>query len=612
MSRRSRKKQQFFQTSKTPDQRECRAPGLSRQETTAAVLMACALAAATLVLYLQTLRYRFVNVDDVEYILQNRAVRAGVTADGIRWAFTSFYAANWHPITWLSHMLDVQFFGLWPGGHHLTNVLLHTANSLLLMLFLLLATRSAGKSAFAAGLFALHPQHVESVAWVAERKDVLSAFFMMLALLAYLRYTRSPSFGRYLLTAAAFALGLMSKPMLVTLPALLLLADFCPLKRYRTAGEPTGYTRSPVSLLLEKVPLLAMSAGSAVLTVKAQAAVGALSTLEKIPLGERAANAVMSYVIYLGKTFWPTRLGQFYPRPAEGWPVAQTAAAAVALAAVTYFCIRTAKSRPYAAWGWLWYLTSLAPVIGIIQVGNQARADRYTYIPLIGIFVIAAFAGSELLHRVRISRIGPAAALLVLGALGSVSYVQAGYWRDAVTLNRRAISVTENNWYSLGSLGSWLQDEADRLYDEGKTQEAVRRANEAAELLDKCLAIAPGCARARDAKARGLAIRGDLDRALTELEQAAIDDPRDAVIQDHLGMAYRLKGRLLEAAEAFRKAVELNPRYVEAHGNLAITYYDLGDYAGAWEHVALCEQHGGRAPQAFLQKLSEKMPDPRR
>lgn len=599
MTRRSKKKNNDTRTAL-----ECGRADSSSCETRALVVTSALVVAATLAVYIRSLGHEFSNIDDIEYILRNRRVLDGLTSDSVLWAFSAFHSANWHPLTWLSHMLDVQLYGTWAGRHHLTSILLHSANSVLLLVVLRLMTGSLWKSAFAAALFALHPQHVESVAWVAERKDVLSTFFMMWALLGYWRYTQAPSVRRYLLVVLAFALGLMSKPMLVTLPALLLLLDFWPLRRFAALG--------PSRLIAEKLPLAALSLASAIVTLRAQAAVNAISTFEKLPLGDRVTNALMSCVIYIAKTFWPVRLGNYYPYPSEGWSSAEIAGAALVFVAITSAALVTASRRPYLVWGWLWYLISLAPVIGIIQVGQQARADRYTYIPLIGIFVIFAYLGPELMSRLRLARFTAPVAVLVLAALGAASYVQVGYWRDGLTINQRAISVTQNNWYSHGSIGDILVAQAERLSEQGNTEAARRAALKAQRHLTQCISIAPESADAHDRLARTLGVLERVDEAIEHLHEAIRINPRNPRQYSHLGMALQSKGLYDEAIEQFEKAVALDPHYIEGHGNLTTAYYHTGRYALAWKHIRLCEQAGGRAPQEFINKLSLKMPDPDR
>jgi cytochrome c-type biogenesis protein CcmH/NrfG len=587
---------------------------LSSSEIKAAIVAIALLIAATLAVYLRAVRFDFINIDDVEYVLRNSFVNRGLTLKGVSLAFSSYYAANWHPVTWLSHMLDVQFYDLRPSGHHLTSVLLHTANAVLLLVFLAVTTKSVWRSALVASLFALHPQHVESVAWIAERKDVLSTFFMLWTLLAYIWYVRKQSVGRYALVAIAFALGLMSKPMLVTLPILLLLIDFWPLARIQETGKREQRTegkRPFSSLLLEKAPLAVMSAVSCVLTMKAQSAAGAVIELTEVSTVDRVRNALMSAVIYLSKTVWPVRLGQYYPAPTGGWPAWQVIAAALALVLITAAAAALRRSRPGAAVGWLWYLVTLIPVIGIVQVGNQARADRYTYIPLIGVFLIAAYVVPERVTRLQ-ARMAAAVAVVVVIAFAAAAYVQVGYWRDPYTVNRRAIAVTEKNWYSHGSLGNVLQDEAERLIRQGKRKQGVRTARQAAEHLRACLAISPGCSQAHMTLARSLAALEDLDGAIESLRMAIACDPRNSQAHDYLGMALKNKGRLDEAIEQFEEAARINPRFIDAQGNLATAYCDKGEYELAWKHVRLCIEAGGHFSESFMRRLKAQMPEPTR
>ncbi|MHC4194038.1 MAG: glycosyltransferase family 39 protein [Planctomycetota bacterium] len=355
---------------------------------------------ATLAVYWQVHNYGFVNYDDPAYVSENQNIKSGITWDSIKWALTAGYAANWHPLTWLSHMLDWQLFGTDAGGHHLTNLFLHIANSLLLFTVLKRMTSALWPSAFVAALFALHPLHVESVAWITERKDVLSTFFWMLTVAAYLRYVERPSLGRYLLTLSLFALGLMAKPMLVTLPFVLLLLDHWPLGRFQLAQaveDSDGQRLKLVSvssrwkmsyrLVLEKVPFFALSAISSVVTFIVQRSAGAVTPVEKLPSHIRVINALTSYLVYIQKMIWPSRLAMFYPYPDKTRLMWQAIAFAPFFVFFSVAAIFLMHRRKYLFTGWLWYLGTLVPVIGLIQVGSQACADRYTYVPLIGLFV---------------------------------------------------------------------------------------------------------------------------------------------------------------------------------------------------------------------------------
>jgi hypothetical protein len=361
--------------------------------------IALALVAITLAVYLPVRQFGFVNFDDPDYVSANAHIAHGLTRAAVLWAFTTGYAANWHPLTWLSHMIDVQVFGVNAGPQHLVNLLLHVLNTLLLFGLLHRMTGARGRSAFVAALFAVHPLHVESVAWIAERKDVLSTLFWMLTMWAYVAYVRRPSWARYLGVAIAFALGLMAKPMLVTLPAVLLLLDVWPLGR-------TGVTRllrPRRALVLEKLPLFALAAVSSVMTFLVQRRGGAVSTVDQYPWASRVANALVEYVVYLGRMCWPARLSIFYPysQSLPGWSVAGSLVLLVALSVAVF---RAGGRRPYLVVGWLWYVVTLVPVIGLIQIGTQARADRYTYVPLIGIFIMAAWGLPDLLAIARACR----------------------------------------------------------------------------------------------------------------------------------------------------------------------------------------------------------------
>lgn len=443
--------------------------------------VALALAAVTLLVYLPIRHHGFVNYDDPDYILNNSHVKAGLTWPGIVWAFLSSEASNWHPLTWISHMADCQMFGLNPAGHHLVNVLFHIANAVLLFLLLQRLTGALWRSAFVAALFAWHPLHVESVAWASERKDVLSAFFWMLALLAYTRHVTgdkwqvkrkadimSPvtchSSRFYWLALFFFACGLMSKPMVVTLPFVLLLVDFWPLRRISTfKSQIPDLSR----LLLEKIPFFALTIASCVVTRLAQS--GGVWSGDSLTLKFRLANALMSYVRYLGKMFWPTDLALIYPYP-HHWPLAGVIAAGLLLALISILAIYWAKRFPYLAVGWFWYLGTLVPVIGLVQAGIQSMADRYTYLPSIGLFIIVAWGLNDLVssypQKVKIA--GLAGGLALAGCLAVMS-IQLNYWRSSLALFSHTIEVTTDNYAAENCLGTVLEnlgkpDDARRLY----------------------------------------------------------------------------------------------------------------------------------------------------
>lgn len=431
------------------------------------ILICLVLITITLGGFLRSLNHGFLLFDDGDYVTNNGAVLSGLTWEGVRWAFRSTMNANWHPLTWLSLMADCQVWGLDPTGFHLTNLLLHVANVLVLFAVLSRLTRSPWRSGFVAALFAVHPLHVESVAWVAERKDVLSAFFWMLTMLAYIHCVEKPSVARRMLVIVLYALGLMAKPMLVTLPFVLLLLDYWPLRRFKGAGSALG-------LLWEKLPLFGLSAASCCVTLLAQMQGNTVAALELLPFGARAANAVVSYVAYILKTVWPSHLAVVYPHPVTTLPEWQVVGSIVLLIAVTLLVVRSARSLPYLTVGWLWYVVTLVPVIGLVQVGDQAMADRYTYIPLIGLFIMAAWGFREREN----GRVGEwamgTAAIVIIAALMAASFVQVGYWHNDFTLNRHGLAVTKGNYQLHLNLACALHQNKD--YDEAEQEykEAIR------------------------------------------------------------------------------------------------------------------------------------------
>ena len=410
------------------------------------------LAAITWLVFGQTLRHEFVNYDDDEYVFKNAQVARGLTLEGIVWAFTHVHSANWHPLTWISHMLDCQFYGLNPGGHHLTNVLLHAATAILLFLVLRQMTGTFWRSAFVAAVFAIHPLRVESVAWVAERKDVLSGLFFMLTIGAYVRYARAPwSPLRYGLVVLLFALGLMCKPMLVTMPFVLLLLDYWPLNRFATLQGQAEHTNIRRRLILEKLPLLGLGLASCVVTLFAQR--DSMAPVAKISLPLRLGNAVVAYVDYLREMFWPADLAVLYPWEEARLGVSNTVGAIVLLAGISagVFVLRR---RRYLVTGWLWYLVMLGPVIGILQVGNQARADRYTYLPQIGLYLLLTWGAADLCARWRYRRLLLASLSgIILVALIFSARAQASYWQDSETLWSHALACTTDNIIAEGNLG---------------------------------------------------------------------------------------------------------------------------------------------------------------
>ncbi|MBZ5639406.1 MAG: tetratricopeptide repeat protein [Acidobacteriia bacterium] len=534
-----------------------RLPGSER--TRARIGTAILLGAAVLAVFSPVLRNGFVGYDDDVYVARNPHVRDGLGPGGVIWAFTTTRAANWHPLTWLSHLLDERAFGSSAAGHHATSLLLHLANTVLLFLLLDALTRSMAASALVAALFGVHPLHVESVAWIAERKDVLSTLFWILACWAHVRWARSPSAGRYALVVLALVLGLLSKPMLVTLPFALLLLDRWPLERWSCRGA-----RALPPLVREKLPLFAIAFASAIATYAVQRSGHAVGSLEQLPMGVRVANAIVSYGAYLAKTAWPSALAVFYPHPRNAVPALEVAASAAALLAVTLFVVRQEGRRPFLLVGWLWYLGTLVPVIGLVQVGGQARADRYTYVPLIGVFLMLAWGVPELLSSVIR---GPGSRRLIpiyvlLPALAVAARVQVGHWKDAVSLSEHAIAVTRNNAVAHANLAAALsaRGSADRAIPE--FEEAVR--------------IDPRQPEAQSGLALLLAERGRLDEAVSHAEAAIRARPGYAPAHNHLGIALKRLGRPKEAAREFEAAVALDPELAEAWSNLGLESLDEG------------------------------------
>jgi tetratricopeptide (TPR) repeat protein len=510
------------------------------QRRTTIPLIGLLLFLGTLALYYPALQNGFVNYDDPNYVTSNWHVQQGLTSRGVAWAFTATAEANWHPLTWLSHMLDVQSFGLGAAGHHAQSILWHALNVVLLFLLLAKATGFVGRSALVAGLFAVHPLNVESVAWVAERKTVLCTFFLLLALAAYGWYAKKPRVGRYLLVALFFALALMAKPMAITLPFMLLLVDFWPLRRF---------PRTSLSkLVLEKIPLLALSAASAAITLYAQRAGGAVGLIEALPLAMRVKNAIYSYLIYVEKTVWPSRLAVFYPHPEGSLALWRVIVAAAVLAAITALFWHF-RERRYLLAGWLWFLGTLIPVIGIVQVGRQAWADRYAYFPVWGLLVIAVWLLAEAAARIKLSLAAQVAiASAVLLGYSVAAHIQMGYWRDSYSLFTHAIQAPDANPVAEGNLGSALID--------------MQRPELAVPHLERAIQLMPTLAAAHYNLGILLQRQNELDRALQEYQLAlkyASDEREAAQTHNNLGVLFKQLGRRDEAITEFTYAIALNP-----------------------------------------------------
>ncbi len=508
------------------------------------------LAGLTLAVYAPVRGHGFVNYDDEVYVAGNEHVKAGLTGPSVHWALTTPHMGNWHPLTMLSHMADVQLFGLDAGTHHVTNLALHVVNVLLLFALLVRLSGLPWRSAFAAGLFAFHPLNVQSVAWISERKNLLSTAFWFLALLAYVGYVRRGGWSRYLLVTVLFVLGLASKAMLVMLPVTLLLLDIWKVRTARAEGVrgKTAWSR----LVLEKAPLLALSAACALLTVQAQADTGAAQTLQDYPVGVRLSNASVAYTWYLVKAIWPSDLHVFYPHPMAGLESWRVAASAAVLIAVSVGVGLTGARLPYLFFGWAWYLSTLLPVIGLIQVGSQAYADRYAYVPLVGPFVAATWgladAAAAVGPRARRALAGAGAAALAAYAL--VASLQVGYWRDGVTLFGRAVAVDPGNDVTRGNLGIALAQRGRLDEAIGHFQAAVELKPEAAENhlnLGNAFALTGRHAQARERYLE--AIRLDLE------------DPR---ARFNLGKLLADSGRTEEALPHLREAIRLDPDHLKA------------------------------------------------
>ena len=545
------------------------------------VFICLCLVAITASVYWQVLNHNFVYYDDNVYVTENYHVQSGLTLEGVIWSFTTNHASNWHPLTWLSHMLDCGLYGLKPRGHHLTNLLFHIVNSLLLLVVLRRMTGALWRSAFVAAMFALHPLHVESVAWVAERKDVLSTFFWMTTMWAYVRYVRSPGFRGYLLVLILFALGLAAKPMLVTLPFVLLLMDYWPLQRFQFgSGElqpqksiNPGHPISPLlHLVREKAPFFVLAALSSAVTIVAQQSGGALTPVDKLAFGARITNALVSYASYIGKMLWPFHLAVVYPHPGKV-VIWQAAGAAFILVCISILVIRAARRHPYFAVGWLWYLGTLVPVIGVVQVGKQAMADRYTYVPLIGLFMIIAWGAADLTARWRSYRLGLAtsAGVLVI-ALATCTWFQVGYWQNGAVLFEHALHVTSKNYLAHNNLGV-------ALARQGRFDEAVAH-------LAKALEIRPKYAWAHNNLGAVLARQANLNEAIAHFSEALRIDPKLAEADISLGIALASQGHLHEALSHFLKALGKRPDSVEVHNNLGVTLARLDRFHEAAAHFS--------------------------
>jgi tetratricopeptide (TPR) repeat protein len=567
------------------------------------LLILLALGTITFGIYAQVIGHQFITLDDPTYIRENPMVNRGVTLVGLTWAFTTFYAANWHPLTWIAHMIDSQLFGMNAGAHLLVNTGIHVANTLLLFWLLLGTTRARWPSALVAALFALHPLHVESVAWAAERKDTLSTFFGLLSLIAYTHYVETRSRKWYAWTALTLALGLLAKPMLVTWPFVMLLLDYWPLRRladatskeYRRGASRREAPTGIAALVREKLPLFLIVAASAVITFVAQSHDRAVRTLADAPVALRLSNALVSYAKYLLLTFWPNDLAVYYPF--AGIPAWQIIGAAFLLIGITVFCVSQRRIRPYLVVGWLWFLGTLVPVIGIVQVGGQTMADRYFYIPSIGLFIALVFGLADVAKSWRVA---PSLSAGVTGGvllvLATLTNAQVQRWRDSFTLFEHTLAVTPPNLRIEHNLGVALgasnrYDEAaahfekalqidpnfyDGLVAMGVTRAHQGRLPEAIEYFRAAIHSQPDVPKARVQLAHALWTEKRDEAALEEMRRASELAPKDADIRADFGLALALVGRLQEAIEQLHEALRLNPNNAEAHNNLGLALLASG------------------------------------
>ncbi len=554
------------------------------------------LAVLTWVVFGQLLQYDFINYDDPRYVYENTNITNGLTIGGIAWAFTHIHSMNWHPLTTISHMLDCQLYGLKPGAHHFTNVLLHSIVAILLFLVLQRmtggpsGTGSIWRSAFVAAVFAIHPLRVESVAWIAERKDVLSGVFFMLTLLTYFRYVRVRSIGHYLTVLFMFALGLMCKPMLVTLPFVLLVLDYWPLKRVRSQNSELRTQRNLLALVVEKLPLVALSVVSSVVTFAAQR--GAVGWTEQLPVLARINNAIVTYVVYMWQMLWPVKLAVFYPHPESRLPLWEIILCLLLLIGITAAAVVLRKSRPYFITGWLWYLGMLVPVIGLVQVGWQGRADRYTYLPQIGLYIAITWGIADVTAAWRWQReILTAGTAIVVGLLSWRASVQASYWRDSETLFTHALAVTSNNDVAKNNLGIvFLQ--------KGNLDEAI-------SLLQAAVDLRPENSPAHENLAKALLQKGQVTDALVHYRRLLELQPDNIEVHNIVGTVLIQQGQAREAVEEWQKVLAIQPDNGNAMSNLAWVFAtspddSLRDRAKA---VQLAEQamriSGGRIPIIF-------------
>ena len=573
-------------------------PSLQRRGYTADILIGLTLLVLTMVVYWSVRQFEFINYDDADYIVDNPRVQMGLTAENVAWAFRTFYFENWHPLTWLSYLLDYQIFGLNSGAFHLVNVAFHLLNTLLLLAVLKRMTGARWPSAFVAGVFALHPLHIESVAWVAERKDVLCAFFFLLTLWAYVIYVERPRWTRYVLALFLFALGLMAKPMVVTLPFVLLLLDFWPLRRFRFGSAPSSGARpinqsvkeypsqSLPKLVFEKIPFLLLTLLACIVTFLAQH--GARIPTTGLPLSDRIANALISYWRYLAKTLWPHDLAVFYPHPGQ-WLAWQIFGAGLILAAITFLVLHRRRQSPYLAIGWFWYLGMLVPVIGLVQVGEQSIADRYMYLPMIGLLLMFAYGAGEVAERWQLNKLAlPLSGVALVTGCFIASISQIRVWKNSLTLFEHALAVTEEGRTPLKDLGASNKKSpflggvahnslGDALLSAGRTNEAMSH-------FLTVLERDPEDALAHGNLGNILLAQGKATDALAQYQQGLQFNPRNPELNHNAALALAQLGKFSEAIPYYRLALQLRAEYADAHLNLGNALAAIGQFDEAIAH----------------------------
>ncbi|MCC6794097.1 MAG: tetratricopeptide repeat protein [Candidatus Hydrogenedentes bacterium] len=560
------------------------------QKSMSVLLPVCALLVIVAALYWPALSFDFTNYDDDDYVTENPFIQRGFTMEMIRWSFTTAHAANWHPLTWMSHAIDWQLSGAKPGLHHATNILFHAINAALLYTFLFRATNARGPSFVVALIFAVHPFNVETVAWVSERKNVLSTFFGLLSLVAYVGYAKHKKRSTYIIACITFALGLMSKPMLVTWPFVMLLLDYWPLSRIKTPLFPVpALLREMKPLIKEKIPFFGLIVALSVITYLVQSRGGAVGSVDAIPMIQRVGNALVSYRNYVVMTIWPFGNAAFYPHPFHTLPVWKAALCLAVLIAISMVVVRAGRTKRYLVTGWFYYLGTLVPVIGIVQVGSQAMADRYAYVPILGLFIMAAWGAMDIAARLKVSpRTLTIAAGLVILLLAARTWNQLPHWRNSIALWERAVAVTKDNYIAHNNLGSaYLRtNQHDRallefteslrirpthpgaLVNMGRVFLDSHKAAEAAQLFEKAISLEPRRVSANLNLAIAYFQMNQIDRALTQAKLTQHIDSEDPKVYNLLGVLSNLSGRPDEAVKYLQIALQIDPNYANAKTNL--------------------------------------------